>query len=243
MQICICDDEELEREVLLRIIEIYFEKRFTDCDIRKYSAGEELIDDFVEGYVNPDIIFMDILLPPGINGFDACKTLRREGFCGDSIFIASVSSYATRGYEVNARAYIMKPYNLNLIGETLDRIFNGNSVRKLAIKEHGRVHSIPISNIMYIESENQKCHIHCNKDTTYSLKIKLNELENMIDSRYFLRCHQSYLVNLNYVLHAENEFILQDRSRIQIRARDRKLMKEAFFNFLKNTDCRKNGSR
>jgi DNA-binding LytR/AlgR family response regulator len=243
MQICICDDEELQREVLLRIIEIYFEKRFTECDIRKYSAGDELIDDFVEGYVNPDIIFMDILLPPGINGFDASITLRREGFCGDIIFLASVSEYATRGYEVNARAYIMKPYNLNLIGETLDRVIRGSSIRRITIKEHGRIHSIPVQNIMYIESENQKCHIHCNHGITYSIHIKLNDLQNMIDSRYFLRCHQSYLVNLNFVAHAENEFILQDRSRIQIRIRDRKLMKEAFINFLKNTDCKKIGSR
>jgi DNA-binding LytR/AlgR family response regulator len=43
-----------------------------------------------------------------------------------------------------------------------------------------------------------------------------------MDDKRFLRCHQSYLVNMDYIVDDKGEFVLRDGTHIPIRVRTRK---------------------
>ena len=59
------------------------------------------------------------------------------------------------------------------------------------------------SKILFIESEGHRCTIHeLNGD--YHIYRRLDELEERIDSPYFIRIHQSYLVNVKYIQRISN---------------------------------------
>lgn len=74
------------------------------------------------------------------------------------------------------------------------------------IKKRNSVIQVLYSEIEYIESSNSKCILHRTDGNKYTIYKKLNDIEEEINHRAFLRCHQSYLVNMNKIESVENEF-------------------------------------
>ena len=57
------------------------------------------------------------------------------------------------------------------------------------------------------------------------------KIEEELSNDMFLRCHQSYLVNMNYVESVDKEFILQNGSAVCIRQKSLKEMRSRFVEF------------
>ena len=57
---------------------------------------------------------------------------------------------------------------------------------------------------------------------------KLGELEKRIDDQRFLRCHQSYLVNMEHIADVQENFILRNKASVPIRVRGRKEVVDAY---------------
>ena len=52
--------------------------------------------------------------------------------------------------------------------------------------------------ILYIETSRHKNIFHT-EDKTYSIYRKMDEIETAMEGMDFLRCHQSFLVNMRYI--------------------------------------------
>ena len=61
-RIAICDDVEVERFVLKRQLMVYFQTNGREAQIQEYESGESLLADIEEGYIWPDLIFLDIYM-------------------------------------------------------------------------------------------------------------------------------------------------------------------------------------
>src|SRR5262245_36764614 len=61
----------------------------------------------------PDLILLDVMLP-GMNGFDLCRELRREGVFAPVIMLTAKSDVSDRvaGLESGADDYVTKPFSL-----------------------------------------------------------------------------------------------------------------------------------
>lgn len=59
-------------------------------------------------------------------------------------------------------------------------------------------------------------------------QVKLGELEKRIDDQRFLRCHQSYLVNMEHIADVQENFILRNKASVPIRVRGRKEVVDAY---------------
>jgi DNA-binding response OmpR family regulator len=59
----------------------------------------------------PDIVLLDVTLP-GINGFDVCRDLRRQGFTAPIIMVTGRAEEVDRvvGLEIGADDYLTKPF-------------------------------------------------------------------------------------------------------------------------------------
>ena len=73
---------------------------------------------------------------------------------------------------------------------------------------------------------------------------KLGNLEKKIEDPRFLRCHQSFLVNMDHITDVEEEFLLRNGERVPIRVRGRKDVLDAIITFqdkvirqLKESNC------
>lgn len=60
---------------------------------------------------------------------------------------------------------------------------------------------------------------------------KLSEVEARLGDRRFLRCHQSYLVNMDHVYKADKDFLMENGAVVPIRVRSRKALTEAYYRY------------
>lgn len=74
-KIVICDDMELERLLLKDILIQYFEEIQEEVSIIEYSSGEVLVADAEEGYLEGELLFLDIYMDQ-LNGMETARKLR-----------------------------------------------------------------------------------------------------------------------------------------------------------------------
>ena len=121
-QIAICDENEIERQMLAEILKEYCSKIHQQVELTEYSCGEQLIMDVEEDECHAELIFLDIHMP-GMNGMDTAKKLRELHCDTEIVFLAGTAKYAMDGYEVEAVGYLVKPLDVKKLGALLDHIF------------------------------------------------------------------------------------------------------------------------
>ena len=105
-----------------------------------------------------------------------------------------------------------------------------------SFKFEGEIIRIPYTQISHFESSAKKVTLYvANSNRTYHFSAKLDDIEEMLPS-FFLRCHQSYLVNLHMIRTLDNKnhvFLLHSAEEVFISRRSYVASKEAYENFLK----------
>ena len=79
--------------------------------------------------------------------------------------------------------------------------------RRVAIKNRRQYRYPCTDDIMYIDSDKHNVTLHLSDGSEIITVDKLGEIEKRINEKRFLRCHQSYLVNMDYIKDVEDDFI------------------------------------
>jgi len=179
LRIAICDDSREDRKLILDFVCDYYKKHDMDAQIDDFETAGKLLS-AEETY---DIYLLDVIMPD-MTGIETAKQLLKKNEAPVIIFITSSLESAVDGYRVNAAGFVLKPLVQQDFEETLRRVMEQNfKSREASISiVHNRVPmELKLSRILYFEN-------------------RLNELqEELKPQACFLRCHQSYIVNLNYV--------------------------------------------
>ena len=61
----------------------------------------------------------------------------------------------------------------------------------------------------------------------------MSEIEQELTAPCFLRCHQSFLVNMNYVKAVDKDFILTNDDVVLIRKKNLKELRQVYFDYRK----------
>lgn len=229
-KIAICDDSKLDRQLLKVVIQTYFENNEEEFKIFEYESGDNLLADIEEGYIEVELLFLDIIMS-GTNGMEIARKLRDIPFKAPIVFLTAHADYAVESYEVRAAGYLLKPYDTNKLTTLLDEILQRSVQKRIAVKVKRQHRYLEINDIMYVESDKHVLNIHLKDDRVIQTTEKLNELEKTINSKRFIRCHQSYLVNMDYIKDAKTDFILINDVRIPIRVRGRKEIIERYHKY------------
>lgn len=212
-KIAICDDSKLDRQLLKVVIQTYFENNEEEFKIFEYELGDNLLDD-----IEVELLFLDIIM----NGMKIARKLRDIQFKAPIIFLTAHADYAVESYEVYVAGYLLKPYDTNKLTLLLDEVLQRSVQKRIAVKVKKQHRYLEINDIMYVESDKHVLNIHLKDSRVIQTTEKLSELKKTINSKRFIRCHQSYLVNMDYIKDAKTDFILSNDIRIPIRVRGRK---------------------
>lgn len=221
-KIAICDDSKLDRQLLKVVIQIYFENNEEEFKIFEYELGDNLLDD-----IEVELLFLDIIM----NGMKIARKLRDIQFKAPIIFLTAHADYAVESYEVYVAGYLLKPYDTNKLTLLLDEVLQRSVQKRIAVKVKKQHRYLEINDIMYVESDKHVLNIHLKDSRVIQTTEKLSELEKTINSKRFIRCHQSYLVNMDYIKDAKTNFILSNDIRIPIRVRGRKEIIERYHKY------------
>lgn len=233
MNIAVCDDNLSDREIIRQQLDSYFSDKFIDYNIDSYENGDNLIYSVEDGE-RYDIIFLDMYMDKR-NGIEVAKKLRNMNYRGNIIFLTVTEEFAVQSYDVEASGYLVKPHDINKISAVLDRLLrNYENVKTYQIKKRNVIIKVPYSDIEYIESNNSKCILRHTDGTKYTIYKKLNDIEEELNNKTFLRCHQSYLVNMNKIDSVDTDFTMKSGDVVPIRTRNFNEIRNEYFDYIKN---------
>lgn len=231
-RIVICDDVEIERLLMKEILSEYFAEIHEEVSIIEYDSGEGMLADVQEGYLDMELLFLDIYMKE-LNGMETAKKLRKLDCRVPIVFLTASPDYAIESYEVQASGYLLKPFSEKKLKELLNRILRTDMKRRVAIKCKRQYRYPHTDDIMYIESDKHNVIIHLADRSELVTVDKLCELQKRINEKRFLHCHQSYLVNMDYITDVKEDFVLSNGELIPIRVRGRKEMADAYYSYFK----------
>lgn len=207
------DDELHAREYLEKIIETYFSKKILlSASCKNIKEGLENIEKY-----NPDLVFLDIHLQAE-TGFDLLKGIPKIDF--EVIFTTAHAEFAIDAIRWSALDYLLKPIDILELTNTIrkfekkwqnkieiDRFkllienisCDDASNAKIAFPIENGFKIVKINSILYCQSDINYTKIFLINGTSFILSKTLKLIEELLPSSIFLRVHNSYLVNFNYV--------------------------------------------
>lgn len=226
MKIAICDDNAVERRRLRSLVTMYCERHSLDAEVREFSSGAELLHHMK--LTNYSIVFMDIFLEEE-HGIKIGQVIRKQ-YPDCILFFCTISKkYALESYELNALHYLLKPIDYRHVEKALDRC--GDKLRSQArtilvsIKPEIRV---LVKDILFVEIYDKNCHIHTDGEIL-TMRRTIRQLETELGKPSFLRCHRSFIVNLEHVReYGHADFVLDNGEHVPIRQAGRSRVKQVF---------------
>lgn len=198
LKIGICEDDEKTKEQLHNIIsKIFFQ--YTDMEIQCFSDGREIVDLIKQDIFQMDLLFLDIHMKH-LDGMKTAEFIRKHRIDVDIIFITVSKEHVFEGYNYKAFAYCLKPVNeQNLMKDLVRYIKEKESCSEcLNISVKGNEQRIVLNKVIYFESDKRKIIAHMLADEI-SFYAKLDEVEELVRGKGFIRCHKSYMVNENMI--------------------------------------------
>lgn len=236
IKVAICEDSDIDRDILGEIVGFLMDDRGIDYQVDLYRNGEEL----VSCYKNKpyDLIFLDIMMNE-IDGIETGKLIRGMDGSVEIVYCTSSSDFAIAAYEVHAMGYLVKPYEPGRIGAVIDYFIQKHPQEEknyIEVKSKRKSIIIPYKDIIHLESDNKVVYIYTTTQGAVKVYNKLDTLEKELKDERFLRCHQSYLVNMQYVAGlVDSDFIMIDNRMIPIRKSGRKLIVKRYEDYLKDS--------
>lgn len=213
MKIAVIDDEKRWRDYTSMLISEHYGDASVDIDV--YESGTR----FLESKKIYDICFVDIEMPE-LDGFDTISNARKFNKEGIFIILTTHTEMCTKGYRVNAFRYIDKS-RLGEIHEALESaeiILGRNEKITVNVIDVGAKELI-LKNIIYIETEKHYVWIHT-AHSDIRCSNNMAEIEQMLENKWFYRCHTSFIVNLDEVNDVYDYYaIMNDGSKVEVSKR------------------------
>lgn len=198
MKIAVCEDNTAQLDAICGYIKSYCKRNCYMNDIHRFESGEALLAAFSPGEFQ--IIFLDIYLD-GMSGVDAARKIRETDPNCILVFLTGSSEHALEAFSVKAVTYVNKPLKKENVEEALDmcgRVLNKNARIIRVPAGYGEALDIPLTTIRYVEVSGKEAQFHIGGETV-TARMPLDKIEDKLDGSPFLRCHRSFIVNMNYV--------------------------------------------
>ena len=211
IKVIIIDDEPLARSLVREYLETY-----PDIEIVA-ECGDGFDGVKAISIHKPDLLFLDIQMPK-INGFEMLELLDEKP---SVIFTTAFDEYAIKAFDINAIDYLLKPFNKERFDKALKRWIDtrtnieektaalaetiaesDNQPQRIVIKLNNKIKIIPFNEIIYLEAAEDYVFVHT-AEGRYMKHKTMIFFENALDKNQFVRCHRSYIVDVQQITRLE----------------------------------------
>ncbi|MDG1160046.1 MAG: LytTR family DNA-binding domain-containing protein [Flavobacteriales bacterium] len=224
----IVDDEFHARENLRMLIEEFC----PELEVVGLADGPKQAQEQIEA-LNPDVLFLDIRMPSGAEGFDLIEAIENPKF--QVVFVTAFKDYAIRAFQTNAVHYILKPIDIDdLLSATkklleyaqffhqdksaFDTYFEGvkrvpnaaseNQTRtpeRLTLFHSKGFRIAKTKEIVRLEAAGNCTLIHFEDGSSYIDTKTLKTFEELLGNQDFCRIHKSHIIQLNHLVAYDNQ--------------------------------------
>ena len=196
------------------------------------SDPTEAIDAILKA--RPEIVFLDIEMP-GMSGFEMLSNLNPQPLV---VFTTAYDQYALEAFGVNSIDYLLKPIEAQQLKRALDKIERvraGSESRpelreilarltavndypaRIASRVGERVEFIDLARVTHFFAHDKLTYA-ATAVKNYTVDYTIQQLEQKLDPKKFLRIHRSTMLNLDYVHELHGWFA----GRMLVRLKDEK---------------------
>jgi two-component system, LytTR family, response regulator len=208
------------------------------------GQGKELIVQ-----LQPDLVLLDIQMP-GQSGFDLLRSLPSHDF--EIIFVTAFDNYGIQAVKFSAIDYLLKPVNPEELKRAIEKVVLKSKQKKqnlqlenlitlLQKNQHKEEHRIALPGSKETRFAYTRDIIRCESSNNYTTFYLVNgeklvvsrpiyEYDELLASYGFLRCHQSHLVNKQYIKSWIKEdggyLLMEDRSQVPVSRQKKDLVRQ-----------------
>jgi DNA-binding LytR/AlgR family response regulator len=206
MKIAICDDDQYFLDALGQALRSSRELP-EGTEVCPFPDGAGLAGSYAArgGF---DLVFLDIEMP-GMSGIEAGRLVR--GMDKDAIIVLLTGHrrYVFRSFPIEPFDYLVKPVG----GADLDSLLR-RAVKKsreqrhiVALKWRGQQCAVEAGKVVCVEGRNRHTVFHTENGECECVG-NLGQYAAQLAPYGFVRCHQSFLVNMKYIMRIEARQIL-----------------------------------
>ena len=214
MRVFLVDDEPLALKRLSRMLGATGRVEIIGMSTDPPEAARSIAD------LKPDVVFLDIEMPE-MNGFEMLAGLNPQPLV---IFTTAYDQYALQAFGVNSVDYLLKPVEPEQLNRALTKLesMRGASapvadirellaqvaaaagrvqpeyMERIASRTGDRIEFISVSRVTHFFSGGKLTHAAASAKT-YVVEATIDELEQKLDPKKFVRIHRSTIVNLDYL--------------------------------------------
>ena len=167
--------------------------------------------------LSPQVVFLDVDMP-GKTGVECARLIQDQNPACILIFATGHEEYMGEAFEVYAFDYLVKPFKLERLEQTLSRISDRlhrvrlspaeviplqsasrTSAGRLMLRHKDGVTFINQEEILLVQREDRSTVIYTENGGRFVLSETLSETEARLDKELFFRCHKSYIINLSRI--------------------------------------------
>lgn len=209
LTIAVCDDALEDANALARLVQETLPK----AEIRIYTSGKSLLK-IIESKGNPfHAIFLDIHMPE-ISGIETAEGIRKWDRTVPIIFVSCSDNYYREAFDVFAYQYILKPVERESVENVLSLLrerWGEDEEPSIHFRYRSQTYAIRHSQIRYISSSLHIVLFHLTDGRIVQCRGKLSDFTEQLENSSFVRCHQSFFVNMDAVTGMKTDcFILDD---------------------------------
>jgi two-component system LytT family response regulator len=203
MKVLIVDDESKARLIMSMLLNRITENIvIVEADSVKSAISRISTNEF-------DIIFLDVQLSDGL-GFDVLT--ESDNIKSKVVFTTAFQDYAIRAIKNSAFEYLLKPIcqaELELVLEKYNKAIETTisdteqglkNKRSIVLKSGSGYKSYLIEDIMYVQASANYSKFVFQNGNAVTISKTLKTVEMDLGRELFVRCHNSYLVNMKFVI-------------------------------------------
>lgn len=211
INIAICDDDEAMTSLIEEMLYKIAEKQHIKMDCAVFFDGSTLVGNIRQGTYY-DLIYLDIEMNK-TDGISAAELIRNIDIPSLIVYVSSYEQYLKKLFDTEPFRFLSKPID----ADTFLSVFMAAYKR---IRQKAEFFSytynkcfkkVPLGKIYYFESRNRVVYIRVAEnikpgnieydETEYKFYGKISDVEKQLaeSNARFMRIHQSYLVNFDYI--------------------------------------------
>lgn len=230
IRIAVVEDDKDCQEQLRRYIQRWGSESGQFFDVTIFPDGMDIVENY-----NPiwDIIFMDIRMKH-MNGMNAAGKIREYDTAVIIIFITTMGQYAIKGYEVDALDFILKPVSYAQFSMKMRKavtLIRKTEEKYLLLPVDDRKERVSTRDILFLEVQNHNLQV-VTRTRVYVMRHSMQAAEKKLADCHFIRCNNSYLVNLANVTGVNKDTVTVEKYELPISRPRRKQFIKALSDYL-----------
>ena len=102
-------------------------------------------------------------------------------------------------YKVNHSYFLVKDFELDRFEDAVKKIIRSFQRDVLVFSSKTENYSVKLSEILYLEAYMRHTRIHMTSGTVKEYNLNIREIECNLPAKFFVRTHQSFIVNMKYI--------------------------------------------